>query len=82
MKLSPSIRHYHLLARHDSANEKHKRIVEEGGGIYVTGMLGHLVLFNSPATHSTLGLPEHLLTPQAVRAHIAESDKKFGMGAQ
>lgn len=60
------------------ANETHKAIVEAGGGIYVHGMMGPLVLFNSPATGSTLALPEDRLTTEAVRERIAESNKEFG----
>jgi len=58
-------------------NERHKRIVEAGGGIYVVGMMGDLVLFNSPTTGSTLALPGSLLSAESVRAHIAESDALF-----
>jgi len=60
-------------------NFEHQTIVEAGGGEYVPGRLGNLVLFNSPATRSTLALPEEKLTPEAVRAHIAESNAKFGL---
>lgn len=59
-------------------NDTHARAVEKGGGEYVPGMLGDLVLFNSPATGSTLALHEADLTPDAVRRHIAESNAKFG----
>ena len=54
-------------------------IVEAGGGIYKPGVLGDLVLFDSPATHSTLALHEADLTPDAVRRHIAESNARFGV---
>jgi hypothetical protein len=40
-------------------------------------MMGDLVLFNSPATGSTLALPEAELTPEAVRQTIRFSDAKF-----
>lgn len=60
-------------------NDGHARIVAMGGGEYVPGMLGDLVLFNSPATGSTLALHEADLTPEAVRQHIAESNAKFGV---
>ena len=60
-------------------NVEHKRIVEEAGGIYVPGMLGNLVLFNSAATGSTLALPEDRLTVETVRKHIAESNARFGV---
>jgi len=63
-------------------NKTHRRIVEAGGGIYVAGMLGPLVLFNSKATGSTLALPESHLTIKAVRARIAESDKTFAEARQ
>lgn len=58
-------------------NIKHKRIVEAGGGIYVPGMLGNLVMFTSKTTGSTLALPETELTKEAVFAHIMESDTTF-----
>ena len=54
-------------------------IVQAGGGIYKPGMLGDLVLFDSPATDSTLALHEADLTPEAVRQHIAESNARFGV---
>lgn len=60
-------------------NKEHQRIVEEGGGVYVPGMFGPLVLFNSPQTQSTLALPEKDLTPEAVRHRIVESNKQFGL---
>ena len=68
-------------ARHArvSWNDNHARIVALGGGIYKPGMLGDLVLFDSPATHSTLALREADLTPEAVRQHIAESNARFGV---
>ena len=58
-------------------NASHKAIVEQGGGVYVAGMLGNLVLFNSPATDSTLALLESELTADRVAEHIAESNAKF-----
>lgn len=58
-------------------NPEHKRIVEAGGGEYVPGMLGDLVLFNSPLTGSTLALSERDLTAEAVHAKIEASDKTF-----
>ena len=68
-------------ARHArvSWNDNHARIVALGGGDYVPGMLGDLVLFNSPATGSTIALREADLTPDAVRRRIAESNAKFGV---
>jgi hypothetical protein len=62
-----------------AAVAEHARIVVLGGGDYIAGMLGDLVLFNSPATGSTLALREADLTPDAVRQHIAESNAKFGV---
>jgi hypothetical protein len=58
-------------------NSEHKRIVEDGGGIYVAGMMGNLVLFNSPDTGSTYAIPDVELTADRVREHIAEMDAKF-----
>jgi hypothetical protein len=57
---------------------KHRAIVEAGGGIYVRGMMGPLVLFNSPKTGSTLALPENELTPEAVALKLLVSNKAFG----
>ena len=62
-----------------AVNEGHKAIIEQAGGIYVAGMFGDLVLFNSPATGSTLALPESQLTAERVAEHIAESNAKFGV---
>jgi hypothetical protein len=56
----------------------HKLTVEEGGGEYVPGMMGDLVLFNSKQTGSTLALPEKLLTANAVARRIRTSDESFG----
>ena len=60
-------------------NMEHKRIIEEAGGVYVPGMLGNLVLFNSAETGSTLALPEDRLTVDTVRKHIVESNARFGI---
>ena len=68
-----------LTPRPRKVNAQHARIVALGGGIYKPGMLGDLVLFDSPATRSTLALHEADLTPEAVRRHIAESNAKFGV---
>jgi hypothetical protein len=51
-------------------------IVEQGGGIF-RGRMEHLVLFDSPATHSTLALHENNITASAVSSQIRESDRKF-----
>jgi len=40
-----------------------------------------LVLFNSPRTGTTLGLPISRLTVAAVREHLAESDAAFAGAA-
>lgn len=66
--------------------ETHARlaaIVEAGGGVY-QGIFDpdaniYLVMFDSPATGSTLALPEHLLTSDTVRARIVESNKAFNL---
>lgn len=60
-------------------NQQHRRIVEEAGGIYVPGMQGDLVLFNSRETGSTMGMTENELNVPAVRDHIAESNARFGV---
>jgi len=57
-------------------NELHARVVGLGGGVY-RGAMADLVLFDSPATRSTLALRVSELTPEAVRAHIAESNARF-----
>jgi hypothetical protein len=51
-------------------------IVEAGGGVY-RFLWGDLVMFDSPETGSTLGLPFAKCTPEAVRQHIRESNAKF-----
>jgi hypothetical protein len=56
--------------------------VEEGGGIWVgiqkeEGMLYDLVLFNSPKTGSTLALKTTVITPEAVRRRIKNSNEQF-----
>ncbi len=58
-------------------------IVEAGGGRYVgvideiPGKMEQVVLFTSPQTRSTLGLPSSRLTVAAVREQLAESDAAF-----
>jgi hypothetical protein len=56
-------------------------IVEAGGGKYVgvmiPGRMESIVLFISPQTRTTLGLPISGLTAEAVRAQLAESDAAF-----
>jgi hypothetical protein len=58
-------------------------IVAGGGGKYV-GFLKEIpdkmesvILFNSPRTRATLGIPISRLTVDAVREHLAESDAAF-----
>jgi hypothetical protein len=51
--------------------------VTAGGGKFQSVWEG-LVLFDSPATGSTLALPVSKVTPDAVREHIAASNAKFG----
>jgi hypothetical protein len=58
-------------------------IVAAGGGRYV-GVLKEIpdkmesiVLFISPRTRTTLGVPISRLTVEAVREHLAESDAAF-----
>lgn len=60
-------------------NVQHKRVVEAGGGLYVGPCFEDLVMFDSPATGSTLALPENELTADAVRHKIMESNKAFGI---
>ena len=58
-------------------------IVEAGGGRYV-GVLSEIpekmesiILFISPQTRTTLGIPMSCLTVDAVREQLAESDAAF-----
>jgi len=58
-------------------------IVAAGGGSYV-GVLKEIphkmesvILFHSPRTRTTLGIPISRLTVEAVREHLAESDAAF-----
>ncbi len=69
--------YYSRMRKQQPVNEEHKRIVEAGGGVYVAGRMGDLVLFNSPKTRSTLALPENLLTSEAVALRIRESNLTF-----
>lgn len=62
----------------ERCNVEHRSIVEAGGGEYVPGMLGDLVLFNSKQTRSTLALPEKSLTAEAVALKILTSNRQFG----
>lgn len=64
-------------------------IVAAGGGRYVGVLklipdkMESVVLFCSPRTRTTLGLPISRLTVEAVREHLAESDAAFaGAGAK
>jgi len=58
-------------------------IVEAGGGKYVgvlkeiPGRMELIVLFISPQTRSTLGIPMSRLTVEAVREQLAESNAAF-----
>jgi hypothetical protein len=59
-------------------------IVKAGGGRYV-GILNaipeemeSIILFVSPQTRTTLGIPISRLTVEAVRQQLAESDAAFG----
>ena len=58
-------------------------IVEAGGGKYigviteVPEKMESIVLFTSPQTRSTLGLPSSCLTVEAVRERLAESNAAF-----
>lgn len=66
--------------RSNHEDPAHRAIVEAGGGVYVRGMLmGELVLFNAPATGSTLAVKICDLTVENVRAKIIASNKKFGV---
>jgi len=63
--------------------EELSSIVAAGGGRYV-GVLKEIpnkmesvILFNSPRTRTTLGIPISRLTVDAVREHLAESDAAF-----
>ncbi|HXN17306.1 MAG TPA: hypothetical protein VN875_03160 [Candidatus Binatus sp.] len=58
-------------------------IVEAGGGKYVgvlkeiPGRMESIVLFISPQTRSTLGIPMSRLTVEAVRQQLSESNAAF-----
>ncbi len=58
-------------------------IVAAGGGKYVgvlkeiPNKLESVILFNSPRTRTTLGIPISRLTVDAVHEHLAESDAAF-----
>jgi hypothetical protein len=58
-------------------------IVEAGGGKYlgvlkeIPGAMESIVLFISPQTRTTLGIPMSRLTVEAVRDQLAESDAAF-----
>jgi hypothetical protein len=58
-------------------------IVAAGGGQYVDVLkeipdkMESVVLFVSPRTRTTLGLPISRLTVEAVREHLTESDAEF-----
>jgi hypothetical protein len=63
-------------------------IVEAGGGKYVgvlkeiPGRMESIVLFISPQTRSTLGIPMSRLTVEAVRQQLSQSNAAFrGAGA-
>jgi hypothetical protein len=56
-----------------------RKIVEAGGGTYV-GQQDGLVYYNSKQTGSTLVSKVSIITPEQVREHIRESNKKFGIG--
>jgi hypothetical protein len=58
-------------------------IIEGGGGKYVgflkeiPGKMESIVLFISPQTRTTLGIPMSRLTVEAVRQQLAESNAAF-----
>jgi hypothetical protein len=65
------------------SEEEMSSIVEAGGGKYV-GVLNEIpekmesiILFISPQTRTTLGIPISRLTVEAVREQLAESDAAF-----
>ena len=71
----------------DLGETEFSSIVAAGCGRYV-GVLKEIpdkmesvVLFNSPRTGTTLGLPISRLTVAAVREHLAESDAAFAGAA-
>jgi len=67
----------------DLGETEFSSIVGAGRGRYVGVLKGipdkmeSVVLFNSPHTATTLGLPISRLTAAAVREHLAESDAAF-----
>lgn len=62
----------------------HKEIVEAASGIWRGQMTeaGHIILFDSPATGTTLAMnAEKVTSVDAVRQHIALSDAKFRLAS-
>ena len=66
-----------------SSEDEMSSIVEAGGGKYVgivmaiPGKIESIILFISPTTKTTLGVPISRLTVEAVREQLAESDAAF-----
>ena len=66
-----------------SSEDEMSSIVEAGGGKYVgivmaiPGKIESIILFISPTTRTTLGVPISRLTVEAVREQLAESDAAF-----
>jgi hypothetical protein len=67
----------------DLGEMKFASIVAAGGGRYVgvwkeiPNKMESVVLFSSPRTRTTLGIPISRLTVEAVREHLAQSDATF-----
>jgi hypothetical protein len=61
--------------------EAHREIVTQAGADYVcsNAMGCDLVMFNSRESGSTLCVHETLLSVKSVRAHLTESNEKFGL---
>ena len=78
----PSLKEKNTITMRLSEDEM-SSVVEAGGGKYVgilmaiPGKIESIILFSSPTTRTTLGVPISRLTVEAVREQLAESDAAF-----
>lgn len=86
MSMSPSTQLLEAARESESLNlgeQEIALIVTAGGGRYVglleriPGRMDRVVLFASPQTKTTLGLPMSRLSVEAVRERIAKSNEVF-----